>query len=136
MNSALRQYSLIGVEKQCVFDTLSSWDRVPQNDQFLIPGTYVMDAALHDNVFASIIPLLIEAVSKYSSSSSGNILELLEDSSGTSDSLITPGYSSGVVHVRRVLRAPCPHEKSINEPPHGKTNNLHRRKQRRRSASR
>ena len=25
---------------------------------------------------------------------------------------------------------------SLNEPPHGKTNNLHRRKQRRRSASR
>ena len=106
MNSALRQYSLIGVKKQCVFDTLSSGERMPQNDQFLKPGTYVMDAALHDNVFASIIPLLIDAGFNYSSSSLGNVLKLLEYSSATGD-------SSGVIHVRRVHRAPCPHEKSM-----------------------
>ena len=34
--------------------------------------------------------------------------------------------------LARHLKLPI---KSTNEPPHGKTNNLHRRKQRRRSAS-
>ena len=113
--TVIRQYYMFGAETRCTLDSLlTTGVRMPQSGQFLEPGTYVMDATLHDDVFTSTIPLLIEAGFKYSSSELGSVSELFEDSTATDNSPTSSTESSEEIHVRLAARAWCPHEESIN----------------------
>ena len=113
--TAIRQYRLTDASTRDTSDIFSSeYDRMLQSGQFLEPGTYVMDATLHDDVFASTIPLLIEAGFKYSSTALESVSEMFEESTATDNSPTSPTDSSEVIHVGLAARAWCPREESIN----------------------
>ena len=124
VQTAIRLYNLNDATTQDTSDLFSMLDmsmrisgdvKMPQSDHFIQPGTYVMDATLHNDVFASTLPLLIEAGFKYSVSALRDLVESFEDCSAPDNSQTSSAEFSDVIYVRRAPRALCSHkELSIN----------------------
>ena len=124
VHTAIQLYNMNDAETQDTSDLfsilymgmrISGGVRMPQSDHFLERGTYMKDATLHNDVFASTLPLLIEAGFKYSSSALRELVKSFEDCSAPDNSLTFSAESSELIHVRRAPRALCSHkELSIN----------------------
>ena len=75
--------------KSVVSDAIKEYTagEIAQNDPSIQPGTIIMDATLHEDIFTSLIPLFIAAGFKYSLSDMEDALELFKDSSYIDKSL-------------------------------------------------
>ena len=82
--------------------------KMPQPDPSNQTGTYIMDAILHEDVFTSTIPLLIEAGFQYDLSDIEDAMELFKDTSLIANSMTSSEDS--VLHVR----TPPPKKKKKN----------------------
>ena len=115
VHTAIRLYNLNDATTQGTSGSFSINRLLRGYVRMPLLGTYVMDATQHNDVFASSLPLLIEAGFKYSSSELRDLVESFEDCSAPDNSQTSSAESSELIHVRRAPRALCSHEElSIN----------------------
>lgn len=84
-------------------------EEMQQNKPLIHTGAYILDTTTHENIFASLIPLLIEAGFKYTLSDIMKALQLYEDSSSIDTSLtssenIVENRQTSVLGARRMHR--------------------------------
>ena len=108
------------------YDFYSSDEDMPQTYHSIQSGTYIMDATLRENIFNSVIPLLIEAGFKYDLSDIEDTIDLFKDLTSTNKSLSSSEESIenslvSMPHVKRKLCNPEDHaivylQRCLSEP--------------------